>query len=138
MKTFYFIILHVDQILFSEGECLHLHLFTACIDSWLVVTQWRPLWPSILISQQREQCRMWLALLPGLFHNALCSEHLSPLQSSCTPPATWLSSTSLVPLGRGRAATALLILCLYEVQSNGNHQNRSVLAFQRLLQGLRT
>lgn len=77
-------------------------------------------------------------LLAGLFHNALCSEHLSPLQSPCLPPATCLSSTSQVPLGGGRAATAVLILCLHEVQSNGNHQNRSVLALQRLLQRLRT
>lgn len=66
--------------------------------------------------------------LAGLFHSALCSEHLSLLQSPCMPPVTCLSSTSLVPLGGGRAATALLILRLYEVQSNGNHQNRSVLA----------
>lgn len=50
MRTSHFVLLHVDQLLYSEGVCLHLHSFTAFMDSWVVVTHGRQLWPSILIS----------------------------------------------------------------------------------------
>lgn len=59
----------------------------------------------------------------------------SSLQVHSTCPAICLPSASLVPPSGGKAAMALLILCVYEVQSNGHHKNIHVLALRMLVKG---